>query len=206
MPTFAKPRVVVSQCLGFAACRYNGARLADEFVARLKAHVDFRPVCPEMAIGLGCPRDPIRVVKTPAGSRLVQPATGRDVTDAMREFAARFLDGVGEVDGFILKARSPSCGIKDVKVYARADSAAPVAVGRGFFGGAVLERFAGAAIEDEGRLNRPLLGKRFLTKLFARAALREGRIKDQDLRQQASPGPYPPDLLDIRDSGKARGG
>jgi uncharacterized protein YbgA (DUF1722 family) len=149
---FAQPRVVVSKCLGFAACRYNGAAISDDFVERLKPHVAFVPVCPEMEIGLGCPRDPIRVVESGGQRRLVQPTTGREVTREMTEFAARFLDGVGEVEGFLLKARSPSCGIKDVKIYPGPDHAAPKAMARGFFGDAVLTRFPAVAVEDEGRL------------------------------------------------------
>jgi uncharacterized protein YbbK (DUF523 family) len=85
MKAFAKPQVVVSKCLGFAACRYDGAMISDDFVRRLAAHVTFRPVCPEMEIGLGCPRDPIRVVLAGKELRLMQPATGRDVTEAMRQ-------------------------------------------------------------------------------------------------------------------------
>ncbi|MEA3366709.1 MAG: DUF523 domain-containing protein, partial [Planctomycetota bacterium] len=117
MQAFATPRVVVSRCLGFAACRWDGATIADPFVTRLHGHVMFCTVCPEVEIGLGCPRDPIRVVERNGERHLVQPATGRDVSDPMRHYTARTLDAVGQVDGFLLKSRSPSCGIKDVKIY-----------------------------------------------------------------------------------------
>ena len=175
MKAFAKPRVVVSKCLGFAACRYDGAMISDDFVRRLAAHVTFCPVCPEMEIGLGCPRDPIRVVLAGKELRLMQPATGRDVTEAMRQFADSFLGGLGEVDGFLLKSRSPSCGLKDVKVYGGPAGNMPQSVGRGFFGGAVLDRFPGAAAEDEGRLRNFTLREHFLTRLFVPAEFREVR-------------------------------
>ena len=90
---FARPRVGVSKCLGFAACRYNGQMISDEFVRRLTDHVDFVTVCPEMEVGLGCPRDPIRVVMISKQPRLVQPTTGKDISDTMRVFARGFLDG-----------------------------------------------------------------------------------------------------------------
>jgi uncharacterized protein YbgA (DUF1722 family)/uncharacterized protein YbbK (DUF523 family) len=173
MRTFTRPRVVVSKCLGFARCRYNGAVITDEFVARLKAHVGFVPVCPEMEVGLGCPRDPIRVVLRGGRRRLVQPATGRDLSDEMRSFAARFLDSVGEADGFILKSRSPSCGIKDVKVSSGPQADVPRGVDCGFFGGAVLERFSEVPVEDEGRMNNFILREHFLTRLFATASFRQ---------------------------------
>ncbi len=182
MPTFARPRVVVSRCLGFAACRWNGATISDAFVKRLLGHVTFCAVCPEVEIGLGCPRDPIRVVETDGGRRLVQPATGHDLSEPMRGYAARVLDGLGQVDGFLLKSRSPSCGIKDVKIYGGPDGKNPQARGKGFFGGAVAERFGHLAVEDEGRLNNFRLREHCLTKLFRLAAFREtaaaGRMRD----------------------------
>jgi len=179
---FAKPRVVVSKCLEFAPCRYNGAMISDELVRRLKDHVDFLPVCPEMEIGLGCPRETIRVVLVEKQPHLIQPATGKDFTQAMRQFAESFLAGVGEVDGFILKSRSPSCGIKDVKVFSSAEHKTPQELGRGFFGGAVLERFPDLPVEDEGRLSNFVLREHFLTRLFTLAEFRQlraaGRMKD----------------------------
>jgi len=182
LPTFARPRILVSKCLGFAACRWNGATISDAFVRRLEGHVTFCAVCPEVEIGLGCPRDPIRVIQRDGGRRLVQPATGRDVSDEMRTYADRTLDAVGRVDGFLLKSRSPSCGIKDVKSYGGPDGKQPQARGEGFFGGAVLERFGHLAVEDEGRLNNFRLREHFLTTLFTLAAFREvssaGRIRD----------------------------
>jgi uncharacterized protein YbgA (DUF1722 family) len=104
---------------------------------------------------------------------LVQPATNRDISETMRAFAGRCLDGLGPVEGFILKGRSPSCGIKDVKIYGGPEHNMPQGVGRGFFGGAVLDRLPDAAVEDEGRLTHFLLREHFLTKLFALAAFRQ---------------------------------
>jgi len=169
----ARPRVGVSKCLGFAACRYDGLMISDEFVHRLADHVDFVPVCPEMEVGLGCPRDPIRVVMIGGQARLVQPATGKEMSDTMRAVAGRFLDGLGPVEGFILKSRSPSCGIKDVKIYGGPEHNMPQGVGRGFFGGAVLDRLPDAAVEDEGRLSNFVVREHFLTKLFALATFRQ---------------------------------
>ena len=170
-----KPVVVVSQCLGFAAVRYNGAMLEDDFVHALGDHVRFVQVCPEVGIGLGVPRDPIRIVAKGSEKRLLQPATGRDVTAPMKRFSRNFLDNVGPVDGFILKSRSPSCGIKDVKVHANMESPTTIGKSAGVFAEAVLRHFPGAAIEDEGRLTNALLRHHFLARLFASARWREMR-------------------------------
>jgi len=171
--TDVKPVVVVSQCLGFAAVRYNGAMLQDDFVRALGEHVRFVQVCPEVGIGLGVPRDPIRIVGKGSDRRLLQPATGRDVTIPMERFSRNFLDNVEPVDGFILKSRSPSCGIKDVKVHANMESAGTIGKSTGLFAEALLERFPGVAVEDEGRLTNATLRHHFLVRLFASARLRE---------------------------------
>lgn len=173
-----RPVVVVSQCLGFAAVRYNGQVLRDRFVEALKSHVQFVEVCPEVGIGLGVPRDPVRVVALDGERRLLQPATGADLTEPMQNYSKMFLDRVGPVDGFILKGRSPSCGIKDVKLYSPQMGKSAVGKSPGLFAEAVLARFPQAAIEDEGRLSNFRLRHHFLTRLYAIARLREVRRRN----------------------------
>ncbi len=171
MLPFAQPHVVVSKCLGFAHCRWNGDIIPDEFVERLRPHVRFQPICAEVEIGLGAPRDPIRIVEVNGERRLLQPATGLDVTERMREFAHTFLDSLTDVDGFVLKNRSPSCAFADVKVHTGLKGGA-ITKGAGFFGGAVLERFGHLAVEDEGRLKNYRIREHFMTKLFTLARFR----------------------------------
>lgn len=164
----AKPRVVVSRCLGLAPCRYDGTMVPDDFIEGLKGRVAFHPVCPEMEIGLGCPRNPIRIVLVQGRRRLVQPSTGRDLSAAMRRFGRRFLDSLGRVDGFILKAHSPSCGIRDTKVFGGPGDRIPIALGSGFFGEAVLGRFADRPVEDEVGLGDDATRAVFLARLLGR--------------------------------------
>ena len=173
MTPFPKPRVLFSRCLTFEACRYNGQIIASEAVEQFKPLFENITVCPEAEIGLGIPREPIRIVREKGGFRLQQPATGRDVSDKMRDFGRRFLDALGPVDGFVLKGRSPSCGLTDVKVFAGTSKGSPLP-GRtaGFFGQAVLERFPDIAVEDEGRLTNFVLREHFLTRVYATARFR----------------------------------
>lgn len=175
MARFPRPRVIVSRCLGFAHCRYNGQTIASDEVERLKPLVEFRPVCPELELGLGVPRNPLRIVLVRKEPRLMQSLSERDLTAEMDRFADSFLSSIGEVDGFILKSRSPSCGIKDVKLYSSLGKEGPMGIGTGLFGRAVLERFPHLAVEDEGRLTNFRIREHFLTKLFALA--RFGEIK-----------------------------
>ena len=170
---FPKPVVVVSKCLEFEACRYNGERISSSFINRLKPHVRFRPVCPEVEIGLGTPRDPIRIHLQDERKALYQPGTRRHLTQKMNAFSKKFLDGLKEVDGFILKAKSPSCAITDAKIFPTSASANHTALGSGLFAGAALERFGARAFADEAGLNEPDVRAAFLTKIFTLAAFRE---------------------------------
>ncbi len=172
---FPKPVVVVSKCLEFEACRYNGERISAPFIERLEPHVRFRPVCPEVAIGLSTPRDPIRIHLQDGKKRLYQPTTQRQLTRKMNTFSRRFLENIEEVDGFILKAKSPSCAITDAKIFPSAAAGDHVTLGSGLFAGAVLERFGARAFVDETELNDTEVREGFLTKIFALAAFREAR-------------------------------
>lgn len=178
---FAVPRIVVSACLEFEPVRYDGQRISYDFVRELRPHVEFLPVCPEVEIGLGVPREPVRLVRSgrdrDGRARLVQPATDRDLTAEMLRFARSYLDGLAPVDGFLLKNRSPSCGTVDVKIYGEGDDAGPVARGSGLFASEVLARMPELAVENEGRLRNFVLREHFLTKLFALADLR--RVRDE---------------------------
>ncbi|MBS7633703.1 DUF1722 domain-containing protein [Candidatus Bathyarchaeota archaeon] len=182
MREFTKPNVVISKCITFAPVRYNGLMIASDFVEKLKNYVNFFPVCPEVEIGLGVPREPVRIVLVNGERRLLQPATGLDLTEKMKSFAESFLNSLSNIDGFILKRGSPSSGFKNVKVYPGIQKSAPVGKGPGFFGEAVLNKFANLAIEDELRLINLRIREHFLTKLFTLARFREakqsGKIKD----------------------------
>ena len=165
------PVVVLSRCLGVEACRYNGEMIREDFIRQLSSYVKFRPVCPEMEIGLGVPRDPIRIIAGGGGRTLVQPATGRDLTRSMTTFSQSFLTKLKDVDGFILKSRSPSCGIRDARIH-DADQETVLERGAGIFAAAVLEHFPDAAVEDEKRLRNRIRREHFLTRLYALARLR----------------------------------
>lgn len=172
MRGFTRPRIVVSWCLGFAPCRYDGSVIPDPVVSALEPHAEFLPVCPEVEAGMGVPRPPVRLVRDPA-LRLVQPDTGKDWTAAIQSFLDRFFLSLPEIDGFILKNRSPSCALRDAKIYASAGKGAAIGQGPGFFGRAVRERFPLLPAEDEGRLTNNSLREHFFTAVFAFAALRE---------------------------------
>ncbi len=172
---FGQPRIVLSKCLEVEACRYNAQTIRSSVVRLLEPYVEYVPTCPEVEIGLGVPRDPIRLVQDGSQGeelRLVQPSTDRDLTDRMTSFSHGFADGLENVDGMLLKSRSPSCGIKDVKLYAAAEAAPVTGKGAGLFAGIMVDRFPTVAIEDEGRLTNAEIRHHWLTRIFASVALR----------------------------------
>lgn len=174
MRKFVTPTVVISRCIEIDPCRYNGLKIASDFVKKLIPHINLIPVCPEVEIGLGTPRDALRIVIKEKEMRLIQPKTGLDFTEKMNDFSNSFLESLPEVDGFILKSRSPTSAMKDAKIYSGPKPGdALKGKGSGFFGKAVLERFSHLAIEDEGRLRNPNIKNNFLTKLYTLATFRE---------------------------------
>ncbi len=164
-----RPRLLVSRCLGFEACRYNGEMISCELVQELEGFVDMITVCPEMELGLGVPRSPVRVVQGKEGLLLVQPETKKEMSQEMKAFTRRFLDELPPLDGVLLKARSPSCGLWDTKIFSGERAAPVLRRGAGLFGEEVLKRFGNLPVEDELRVKNTATREQFLTKLFTLA-------------------------------------
>lgn len=162
-------RLGVSACLLGAKVRFDGGHKRNRFVLEeLGAHFEFVPFCPEMAIGMGIPRPTIRLVGDVQAPRAVgSKDASLDVTDALREYsesAARRLDGLC---GFVFKKDSPSCGVERVKVYN--DKGMPQAEGTGIFARAVQQANPLMPVEEEGRLNDPVLRENFVCRVFVYA-------------------------------------
>jgi uncharacterized protein YbgA (DUF1722 family)/uncharacterized protein YbbK (DUF523 family) len=170
---YPRPCIVVSRCIEFDPCRYDGSKIPSPVVAQLRTHADCIPVCPEVEIGLGIPRETVRIVRLDGIDHLIQPATSRDVSGEMSAFANRFLDSLPPIDGFILKRGSPTSGTSGVRIYPSAEKSMAIEKTAGFFAREVLKRFARLPIEDELRLNNARIRDHFLTGIFTLAAFRE---------------------------------
>ncbi len=182
MKTTVKPRIIISKCIEFDFCRYNSQIIRSEIVSKMKPHVEFLPICPEVEIGLEVPRDPIRVIEKQSKKYLLQPNTGRDISLDMRRFAEQFLTKQHNIDGFLLKSQSPSCGTRDVKIYPAVTHSAAIRREAGFFGEHVLQRFPFLAVEDEMRLQNPVIREHYFTKIFTLARFRT--VKQEESLQQ----------------------
>ncbi|GAA0743161.1 DUF523 and DUF1722 domain-containing protein [Clostridium oceanicum] len=166
MDKLEKPIICVSKCLGFENCRYNGQMSKSSFIEKLEPFVKFVTVCPETSIGLSTPRDTLRLVNREGNTKILQPSTKMDLTASMCEFSKEFLSVYDDIDGFILKSRSPSCGIKDVKVYKGADRGSAFSKGTGIFAEIIKEEYPEFIIEDEGRLTNYKIRENFLTRVY----------------------------------------
>lgn len=174
-----KPRVLVSKCLGFDHCRYDGQVIKDPFVKDLGRYVDFIQVCPEVGIGLGVPRPTVRLVKTDGVTHLYQPETEKIVTEEMEEYSKRALKDI-RIEGAILKGRSPTCGIKDVKIYSSFEKGCCSSKGKGKFAERVYDFFPSAAVEEEGRLTNLSIREHFMIRLFTN--MRFENCKEEGMR------------------------
>lgn len=162
-----KPRIIVSRCLTFENCRYDGGIVNDDFVKELKDHVEFITVCPEVEIGLGIPRKWLSLVKDEQDNYILyQRATEKDFTEDIITYAEKIVDRYPSADGFILKGRSPSCGIKDVKFYPSKDSKIQGGKASGIFGHAICKHYKNYPVETEGRLRNFNIRESFLTQIY----------------------------------------
>lgn len=175
-----KPRIGISRCLLGDDVRYDGTNKRSTAVEVLTSMVEWVPVCPEVELGMGVPREPIQLVRHAdgvcAGSdrvRLKGVQSGEDWTDRMREWATtRVAELAGaRISGFVLKARSPSCGPGSVLVHHNAGEPAPT--GRGLFAEALATAMPDLPMIDEGALDNPRARDRFLQDVRAFAATRE---------------------------------
>jgi uncharacterized protein YbbK (DUF523 family) len=173
LKNISKPRVVISRCIGFDKCRYDASGVESSAVREIIAEVNPIPICPEVEIGLTIPRDRIFVVLLDGKFRLIQPSSGRDLTSKIKEFSLKFLKSIPSPDGFILKSKSPSCGIGRTKVFDNSDYDIPVAFGYGFFAKAVRDVFPALAVESEETLKDTSVKREFMRKIRVSASSRE---------------------------------
>jgi uncharacterized protein YbgA (DUF1722 family)/uncharacterized protein YbbK (DUF523 family) len=168
MSTLSPVRIGISSCLLGEHVRFDGNHKRDAFLVEVFGrHVTWVPVCPEVEMGLGVPRETMRLEQHGPEIRLVTPKTGADHTDRLRTFAAQRLTALGRerLCGYILKKDSPSCGMERVRLYS--STGVPDRSGQGLFAAALMQRFPHLPVEEEGRLQDPRLRENFVARVFA---------------------------------------
>ena len=160
-------RIGISQCLLGDKVRYDAGHKRDSFlIEALGRHVEWVPVCPEAELGLGTPREPMRLIGDPQAPRLVTITTGIDHTDAMNRFSRQRVRQLEALDlsGYVFKADSPSCGITQVPLF---NQDLETNDGVGLFARAFIEYFPLIPIEEESRLQDSQAVNSFLERVLA---------------------------------------
>jgi len=168
-------RIGISACLLGEEVRFDGGHKRDAFLTGVLAkHVEWVSVCPEVEVGMGTPRETLRLVRNSAGSpiRMVTTRSGVDHTDSMNAWSKGRVEALSreDLDGYVLKKDSPSCGMERVKVYGGAVAARD---GRGLYAEALLARLPLLPVEEEGRLNDARLRENFIERVFAYRRLKD---------------------------------
>jgi uncharacterized protein YbgA (DUF1722 family)/uncharacterized protein YbbK (DUF523 family) len=168
-------KIGVSSCLLGQEVRFDGGHKRDRYVLETLAdHLTLVPVCPEVEVGMGTPRETVRLVGESAAPRMVGGKTGEDWTDRMNRWSAKRSKelAVEDLCGYVFKKNSPSCGVFRVKVYTDKGNLA-LPPGRGLFAAEFARQYPLVPIEDEGRLHDPGLRENFLERVFAFRRLKD---------------------------------
>lgn len=168
-----RPTVLVSRCLTFEHCRWNGDVIASPYIEKLKPFINFITVCPESDIGLGVPRKPVRLVRQGDGIIMVQHESGKDCTGEMNGFSEKFFSSLSPIDGFLYKERSPSCGMSNVKIYSGLQEHSTIPKReRGLFAAAFASAFPLLPVCSEGHLYNFMMREHFYTQIYTLARFR----------------------------------
>lgn len=164
---FSPVTIGISSCLLGEQVRYDGGHKQDRFVTeQLAPFLRFIPLCPEVGSGMTTPRPAVQLVGEADNPRVVgvnQPEL--DVTAQLQAYSEQALAGLDGISGYILKKDSPSCGMKRVKVFPESGGRAR-RQGSGIFARALMSRLPELPVEDEGRLNDPILRENFINRIY----------------------------------------
>jgi len=167
-PPPGKIRIGISSCLLGEKVRWDGGHKRDRFITdTLGEYFEWVPVCPEIEVGMGVPRETVRLTGAPESPRMVGVKSGRDWTAPMRDHSRGRVRGLEKADlsGYILKSDSPSCGMERVRVHPVKGMATRKGVG--IFARVLMEHFPLLPVEEEGRLCDPGLRENFIERVFA---------------------------------------
>ena len=160
-------RIGISSCLLGNQVRFDAGHKHCAYITQtLGEYFEFIPFCPEVAIGLGIPRPPIRLVSID-GSIRVRGVNNpqQDVTDALIENAEAVACQLHDACGYLFKKGSPSCGMEGVKVYHSPSGHTPES-SSGMFAATIMRALPELPVEEEGRLMDPRLRENFIERVF----------------------------------------
>ena len=164
-----KIRIGVSSCLIGDKVRWNGDHKQDRYVREiLSRYFEYIPVCPEVEVGMGVPRETVALYGDPEKPSMISKKTQTDWTKPMGKYIKSRINTLSADDlcGYIFKSKSPSCGMSRVPLYSEFGSH-KVKHGPGMFANAFINSFPLVPTEDEGRLNDPRIRENFIVRVFS---------------------------------------
>lgn len=167
-------KIGVSACVVGENVRFDGSHARDSYLTEtLAKYVEFVPLCPELACGMGLPREKVRQVDCAGDIRLIGRDSGEDWSDRMLKWCERVLPGLEEegLNGFVFKSRSPSCALQRGKIVSTTKS--PATRGAGFFSSKVMDMFPLLPVEASDRLHNPIIRENFIRRVFLLKRWRE---------------------------------
>ncbi len=158
----------ISACVIGEKVRFDGGHKQNRFVTEeLSEYFKFKPICPEVGIGLPSPRPAIRLLETNGKQRLVgSQDSDQDHTDKMVIFTDKQIPQLQEMCGYIVCAKSPTCGMERVKLYIENGNTVPGGT-TGVFTRKLMEQMPWLPVEEDGRLQDPVLRENFVFRVFA---------------------------------------
>lgn len=173
---FPRLRIAISDCLRGTECRYNGGHAQDDFVNKhLANYADFFPFCPEAPV-LGTPRETIRLVNVEGDIRVRGTKTGVDVTEGIQTYNQKMVPKLLQqnIDGAVVKSRSPSCGMERIKHYRPTGEwlGSQDKMGQGLFTESLQNASPLLPLEEEGRLHDAWLRENYMMRVFTLARWR----------------------------------
>lgn len=171
------PRVLISSCLLGENVRYNGKNKKNNWLKdQLGPWVQWHPLCPEVAMGLGVPREPIQLEEgnSPGSPKLLSVQTRKDLTSQAGECFLGLIRSIvlspPPLCAMILKSESPSCALHSAAVF-NLVSNTPLAMPSqtnqaGLFARTALQTFPEIPAQEESELETPEQREQFVTQLF----------------------------------------
>lgn len=160
-------KIGVSACIIGEKVRWDGRHKRDRYLSEILAkHVEFIPMCPEIACGMGIPREKLRQTDCAGNIRLIGYESGDDLTQKMTDWTDRVLPGLDKegLNGFVLKPGSPSCGMRHAKIFSTTGK--PPRLGSGFFARKMMEYAPLLPIETSDRLQNTIVRENFIRRVF----------------------------------------
>lgn len=156
-------------CLDGQAVRFNGqTKRPNQVLQQFSQHFQFRTFCPEVGIGMGVPREPIRLVGDIDKTQALDSRHQRhNYTRPLQQYAQRVLEECPQLAGYVLVKGSPSCGLYRVTRYGD-EGQVLGRDGRGVFAAALAELDPLLPLEEDGRLQDPQLRESFVCRVYAR--------------------------------------